>query len=113
MHEFSVTRSILDLCQQEARKNGMSKVRRVKITLGKFTGFSAQAIRYYFKQLEKGTACAGARLIFDEVPIRIKCPACDHKGTIKEPVFVCPVCGSNRLDITSGREFYVESIEGE
>ena len=113
MHEYSVTKSILNLCVQEAKKNGLSKVRRVHITLGKFTGFSARAIRFYFKQLEKGTACAGARLIFDEIPIRIKCPACGYEGTIKEPVFICSACGSGRLDITSGREFFVASIEGE
>jgi hydrogenase nickel incorporation protein HypA/HybF len=113
MHEFSVTRSILELCLQEAGRNGLSRVRRINVTLGRFTGFSARAIRFYFRQIEKGTACAGARLVFDEIPIRVKCPACGREREIVEPVLVCPDCGSDRLEITGGREFYVRSIEGE
>ncbi len=113
MHELSVTKSILKLCVQEARKNGLSRVRRIHIALGKFTGFSAKAIRFYFTRLEKDTACRGARLFFHEIPIRIKCSACGCEQEIKEPVFVCPACTSRRLDITGGREFFVESIEGD
>lgn len=113
MHELSVTKSILDLCVQEAKKNGLRRVWRINIALGKFTGFSAKAIRFYFNRLDKDTACDGARLIFREIPIRIKCSACGHEQAIKEPVFVCPACNSRRLDITSGREFFVESIEGD
>jgi hydrogenase nickel incorporation protein HypA/HybF len=112
MHELSVTKSILDLCVQEAKKNGLKKVSKVVVKLGKFTGFSAEAISFYFTSLEAGTACAGARLVFEDIPIRIKCPKCGFEGMIEEPVFVCPECQGKRLDITGGREFYIESIEG-
>lgn len=112
MHEFSVTKSILDLCVQEARKNGLAKVARINVKLGRFTGFSAEAISFYFTHLEAGTACAGARLVFEEIPIRIRCPKCGFEGTIEEPVFNCPKCAADRLDIVSGREFYIDSIEG-
>ena len=112
MHEFSVTKSLLDLCVQEAKKNGLKKVKKITVKLGKFTGFSAEAISYYFTHLEAGTACAGARLVFEEIPIRIKCPKCGHEGEIEEPVFICPKCGGERINLVSGREFYIESIEG-
>src|SRR5512137_2532044 len=111
MHEFSVTKSILDLCVKEAKSNGLKRVGKIIVKLGKFTGFSPESISYYFTQLEAGTVCAGARLVFQEIPIRIRCPKCGYEGEIDEPVFVCPSCSAQRLEITSGREFYVDSIE--
>jgi len=113
MHEFSVTKSLIELCNQEAKKNGLQKVSKIKIRLGKFTGFSADAIKFYFDYLSNDTRCAHAKLIFKEVPIYIKCSNCDYKGTIEEPIFFCPKCGKEQIEIISGREFYVESLEGE
>jgi hydrogenase nickel incorporation protein HypA/HybF len=113
MHEFSVTKSILNLCVQEAKSHGLKRVGKIIVKLGRFTGFSPEAISYYFTHLEAGTACAGARLVFEEIPIRIRCPKCGYEGEIEEPVFVCPACAAERLVVISGREFYVESIEGE
>ncbi|MCX7994636.1 MAG: hydrogenase maturation nickel metallochaperone HypA [candidate division WOR-3 bacterium] len=113
MHEYSITKSIVELCHQEARKHKIGQVKLIRIRLGRFTGFSPAAINFYFDYLKRGTRCENARIEFFEIPIRIKCPACNFTGEIVEPVFICPECGKPDIEIISGREFYVESIEGE
>jgi hydrogenase nickel incorporation protein HypA/HybF len=113
MHEYSVTRSLVELCVQEAKAHRLKRVSRVKIMVGKFTGFSPDSIRFYFDYLKPDTVCAAADISFREIPIRIKCRDCGHENTIEEPVFLCPDCGKPDLEIISGREFYIESLEGE
>ncbi|MEO0143179.1 MAG: hydrogenase maturation nickel metallochaperone HypA [candidate division WOR-3 bacterium] len=113
MHEYSVTKSLVELCNQEAEKHGISSIRLIKLKLGKFTGFSPAAINFYFDYLKVSTRCESARIEFSEIPIRIRCYNCQYEDEILEPIFICPQCGNIELEIISGREFYVESIEGE
>ena len=113
MHEYSVTKALVDLCNSEAEQNDIKGIARIKIVVGRFTGFAPDAIRFYFEYLSPNTRCAHAELAFRVIPIRIQCRDCDQTSTIEEPVMVCPACGSTEIEITSGREMYVESIEGE
>lgn len=113
MHEFSVTKSLVDLCNAEAEKNNFSKIHKVYLKIGRFTGFSPDSISFYFEHLKTNTKCQDAEIIFDEVPIRIKCTDCGEENEIEEPILVCPECGKMTIEVISGREFFVESIEGE
>jgi hydrogenase nickel incorporation protein HypA/HybF len=113
MHEYSVTKELVDLCNHEAQQHDMKQIRRVHITIGRFTGFSADAIRFYFNYLCPGTRCENAELIFREMPIRIRCDGCLKVSQIEEPVMICPACGGTDIEVMSGRELAVDSIEGE
>jgi len=46
-----------------------------------------------------------------EIPIVAKCLSCDFEWTINEPVFLCAKCHSGKIDVISGRELDIESIE--
>ncbi len=113
MHEFSVTQSLIELCEQEAKKNDLKKVYRIHLRLGKFTGFSSESIKFYFNYLKPETRCQDAEITFEEIPIKVQCRACKKTSTIEEPIMLCPECGGTDIEIISGREFYVDSIEGE
>jgi len=113
MHEFSVTKSLVDLCNAEAEKNKFSRICKIHLKVGRFTGFSPDSISFYFEHLKPNTKCQDAEIIFDEVPIRIKCTDCGKENEIEEPILVCPECGKMTIEVISGREFFVESIEGE
>ena len=61
----------------------------------------------------KGTAAAGAKLRFEKVPAQFKCRGCDWHGGLEKGSFACPECGGENLQMTAGREFYVENIKVE
>ncbi|MDH4211721.1 MAG: hydrogenase maturation nickel metallochaperone HypA [candidate division WOR-3 bacterium] len=113
MHEFGVTKSLVDLCNQEAANNGIKKVHRIHLKVGRFTGFSPDSIQFYFEHLKVNTRCSSASIVFEEIPIKISCGKCHKRSVIDEPVLLCPNCGSDKIDLISGREFSVASIEGE
>jgi hydrogenase nickel incorporation protein HypA/HybF len=113
MHEYSVTKALVDLCNQEAEKNHFKKVYKINLKVGKFTGFSPECIQFYFDYLKVNTKCSEAKIIFDGIPMRIKCHTCKKDINIDDPIFICPDCGGSNIELISGREFYVEAIEGE
>ena len=113
MHEYSVTKSLVDLCVREADNYGFKKIYRIHLVIGRFTGFSADSINFYFDYLKEGTKCQDAEIIFREVPIVIRCRSCSRESTIDQPMLICPQCNAVDIELLTGREFLVESIEGE
>lgn len=113
MHEYGVTKALVELCNAEAEKNDIKTIKKITIKIGKFTGFSPDSIEFYFEYLKENTSCAHARIAFIDVPIRISCRSCSKESVIEEPLLVCPHCGKSDIAVKTGREFFVESIEGE
>ena len=44
--------------------------------------------------------------------IDVKCEDCQHEFTIDEPIFMCPKCDSFNTELISGKELYIETMEG-
>ena len=58
--------------------------------------------------------CEGARLEQELIPARLRCASCEREWEIELPMFMCPACGAGgRVEVASGDEFEVESIEVE
>jgi len=69
------------------------------------------SLRFCFEIAAKDSLLSGAVLHIEEVPVRARCKECDAEWTIHEAVFQCQQCNSGQLDIISGRELNIESIE--
>jgi hydrogenase nickel incorporation protein HypA/HybF len=102
MHELPVTQGILSVVLEAAQQNGARRIMAIDLVIGEF----------YFDILSQGTMAEGAVLRFRREPATVTCWDCEHQFTTSAPlVAACPNCGSVRLQVTGGREFYVESIE--
>jgi hydrogenase nickel incorporation protein HypA/HybF len=113
MHELPVTQSILEIVEQHASQAGASRVRRITLRLGQWSGFVDDSIQFYFDMLSDGTLAEGATLCFERVPVHFVCRNCGEGFSPPEYDWRCPKCGSLGGEMTSGREFYVDSIEVE
>uniref|UniRef100_A0A7C4KJ63 Hydrogenase maturation factor HypA n=1 Tax=Anaerolinea thermolimosa TaxID=229919 RepID=A0A7C4KJ63_9CHLR len=110
MHELSVTENILAICEKHAKENGASKVTDIYLTIGQLSSIVDDSVQFYWDIISQDTLCVGARLHFQRVPAKLKCNQCGHEFTLKGELTLCPQCGSVRIDILSGEEFFVESI---
>jgi len=70
-----------------------------------------ESLRFCFDVVVKDTLLAGAQLVIEEVPVVARCKDCNAQWTIDAPVFICKTCQSGSLEILSGRELDIESIE--
>lgn len=111
MHELAITQSMLDVVLEEAKKADAREVAKINLVIGEMTGFVEDSVKFYFDFLSKGTPAEGAALSFTIIPIKARCRACDNLFQTKEFDWICPGCGSINLDIISGKELFVESIE--
>src|SRR5512143_310218 len=110
MHEFSLTQNLLDI----ALKNANSR-RIVNITLliGPFSDEREESIQFYWRDLAKGTLGEGARLHFRRVKAEMKCLACGGTFNLEDNTSLCVYCHSDRLQMLSGDEVRLESMEVE
>ena len=113
MHELAITQSMLDLVLDEANKTGAGKVRKINLVFGDMAGVVGDCVEFYFELLSRGTAAEGASVSFRKVPIRARCRGCGEVFTPDEFDWSCPKCRKVSVDITAGKELYVESIEVE
>ncbi|MGD8955344.1 MAG: hydrogenase maturation nickel metallochaperone HypA, partial [Desulfobacterales bacterium] len=64
-----------------------------------------------FEIAAKDTPLEGAELKIDEIPVVALCNDCGFQWTIEAAVFTCKNCTSGSIELLSGRELDIESIE--
>jgi hydrogenase nickel incorporation protein HypA/HybF len=109
MHELSLSGAIVNTVEKHAAGRPVSVV---SMRVGALRQVVPDTLDFYFGFVSKGTVCEGARLELELIPARLRCAACEREWEIELPIFMCPGCGpSGRVEVASGDEFEVESIE--
>ena len=113
MHELSITQSLLEIVNQEVAKHAISRVTTVKLKVGKLSAIEPTSLIFCFEILTKETLMEGAELVIDHVPVRGKCSGCGELFEVDGLLFTCPNCSGHNIKLTSGRELYIEEIQGD
>lgn len=113
MHELALTEGIISIVESEKKKHGFERVSEISLKLGEYSGVIPKCVEEFFPIASRGTAAAGAKLIFERVPAEFECRECAWHGGLEKGRFTCPACGGENLKMTAGREFYVENIKVE
>ena len=66
MHEVSLMYSLLEMLEESAAANQVSKIKRVRLVIGQWHGALPEALAFAFAQLRQGTLCDGAQLEIQE-----------------------------------------------
>lgn len=111
MHEYAVTRSMINIVLEEAKRAGAGKVTEIRLVIGDLSTIIDDSVQMYFDIISEGTIAEGAKLIFKRVAAEFRCKACGNKYPKPRTGFECPLCGEMGTPSGIGREFYIESIE--
>jgi hydrogenase nickel incorporation protein HypA/HybF len=112
MHELSIALSIVDIAGEEADRHGGATVLAVHVKLGPLSGVVKEALSSAYELAREGSSVAESRLVFEEVPIVIRCLRCDVEATVRTVYDLrCPHCGTPSANIVSGRELEVTAME--
>jgi hydrogenase nickel incorporation protein HypA/HybF len=111
MHELSLSGAIVNTVVKHADGRQVSVV---SLRVGALRQVVPDTLEFYFEFVSKGTVCEGARLEQELIPALLRCASCAREWEIDMPIFMCPSCGTaGRVEVASGEEFEVESIEVE
>jgi hydrogenase nickel incorporation protein HypA/HybF len=113
VHELSICLGIMEVATTALEKlpRPVPRVLRVTVRVGRLTAVVSDTLRHYFDLLTPGTALDGTELVIDEVPIRGRCADCAGRFEIETLSFTCPLCRSGFVELSSGRELEVVSLD--
>jgi hydrogenase nickel incorporation protein HypA/HybF len=111
MHELSLSSAIVNTVVKHAQGRPVSVV---SLRVGALRQVVPDTLDFYFEFVARDTVCEGARLEQELISARLRCGSCEREWEIELPIFMCPDCGGvGRVEVASGNEFEVESIEVE
>ncbi|HWR42749.1 hydrogenase maturation nickel metallochaperone HypA [Sporomusa sp.] len=113
MHELAIAQGVLEIALSTAASHGAGKVTGIKVLTGELTGVVPEALEFGFAALAEGTMAAGACLSISIIPLTGRCRDCGDEHRVDKYRFICSACGSYAIEILSGRELKVESVEVE
>ena len=110
MHELSISEAVLGTALRHA---GDHRVTAVQLRIGGLRQVVPDSLSFYWAFVSQGTACEGARLEIEHVPVRLRCAPCEYEWQVEIAAFRCPHCGGSEVTVASGDELEVESIDVE
>lgn len=111
MHELSVTQSILSIVLEKAGDAGARRVSQINLVVGELSGIVDDCVQFYWDFISQDTIAAEAKLSFSKPPAQLRCRNCAAVFSPENGAWACPRCHEPSLEIVSGRELFVESIE--
>jgi hydrogenase nickel incorporation protein HypA/HybF len=113
LHEWSICEGIIEAATiaLDGLPRPLPRVSRVTVRIGRLTAVVPATLCYYFHLLTPATMLEGAVLDIEEVPVRAHCADCSAYFEIDILSFTCPRCGSGLVELLSGRELEVVSLE--
>lgn len=112
MHEMSLAESVLGIVEESARREGLSRVRAVRLEIGRLAAVETAALRFCFEAVVRGSVAEGALLEIDEEPGAAWCFGCSATVAIERRGESCPRCGSGQLLVSGGTGMRVKDLRG-
>ena len=112
MHEMGIALQIIEIATDSIPPDaGDVRVEKINLKIGKLAAVVPDSLRFCFDVAVKDSPLEGAELFIQALPVVARCRDCDTQWTINGPVFTCENCDGGSLEILSGRELDIESIE--
>lgn len=110
MHEHSLVQVLLAQVERLAEAQGTGEVKEVCVKMGPLSGVEPLLIETAFQMLAPGTRVGRAQLVIEQTPLLAQCADCGCEFEVHQFRFRCSVCGSQKIEVTAGDGFMLESI---
>ena len=112
MHELSIATALIEQIEVALdREEGAGRASQVLVRVGTLSGVDEEALRMAFPVAAEGTRAADAVLEIETIVAEVHCRACEVDSSPDFPFFVCEKCGADDVEIISGRDLLLQSIE--
>jgi hydrogenase nickel incorporation protein HypA/HybF len=108
MHELSLCEAIAGAVNRHA---GGRPVTRVLVRIGHLRQVVPDALVFSWQMISTGTDLEGSELEIESVPATVACRACGSRTTLDMPIVACGECFDRDVELLTGEEFAVVSLE--
>ena len=110
---MSIAEGIRTMVDDLARQHGFTRVKVMRLEIGRFAGVEKSALGFAWDVVMKGSPAEGASLEMLDLPGRAMCYDCLKTVEIEDRLSPCPLCGGGRLVPSSGDEMRIKDMEVE
>ncbi len=107
MHELAIAESVVSSVLERTADRHVSVVR---LRVGRLAGVVPDALSFCFELVTAGTPLEGSSLEISVEHGRAHCRECTAEFDVDDPFLLCS-CGSADVELLSGRELCVTSVE--
>jgi len=107
MHELAIAENVVSTVLERTAGHAVSVVR---LRVGRLAGVVPEALTFCFEVAAAGTELEGATLEIEMQPGRAHCRSCEDDFELADAILLC-ACGSADVELMSGRELMVQSVE--
>lgn len=112
MHEMGIAEQIVEIAIASIPDDVKNpEIEKMNLRIGRFASVVEDSLRFCFGIIVKGTPLENTELIIEIVPVKVHCNNCHHEWEVDDPVFKCGKCEGTDLQMLSGREIDIDSIE--
>jgi hydrogenase nickel incorporation protein HypA/HybF len=107
MHELRIATEIIETIQAEMNRRRLERIGEIGLAIGALSGVDPEALSFAFEASVTGTSLENSRMNIDFIPVEGRCLECHNEFSVYDLCFVCPKCGSGKLDIIRGQELNI------
>lgn len=111
MHELSVCEGLLREVMRVAEAERARRVLSITLTVGPLAGVEPALLESAYPLASAGTLAADARLLIERTPLRVRCRDCGGESEVALSRLLCRACGGWRVELISGEELVLASME--
>ena len=111
MHELSIVMSIIEIAEENAKKENASAITGIELDIGTQSGVVREALDFAIESAREGTMLEKADWVINEIPAKARCTECGHEFETDEIFAPCPKCGNPFSDIFQGKELQIRSLK--
>lgn len=115
MHEYSIVAALLELCEKHAKQNSTDRVTKVIVAFGERNGVEVELFKSAFETFKLDSeTCKDSELVIKWRRVRLRCVTCGEESEPEGIIYnKCEYCGAENLEIISGKEMDLLSLEME
>ncbi|ACH37101.1 hydrogenase nickel insertion protein HypA [Citrifermentans bemidjiense Bem] len=111
MHEITLVTGLFEIINREVAARGIESISKVRLMVGELAAVEPMTLAACFEVVAEGTVASGAQLEIETVHLTGRCRGCASGFRIVGFRFQCPDCGGGDVELSGGRELYLESLE--
>ena len=112
MHEMGIAQELVQIALNAIPDDIENpKVEILNLKIGKLAAVVEHSLTFCLEIITKDTPLENVRVNIDLVPVRVRCNSCGNEWEIKNSVFRCPFCEDGDVEMLTGREIEITSLE--
>jgi hydrogenase nickel incorporation protein HypA/HybF len=114
MHEMAIVDNLIEAVFEQIELYQLKKIYRVQVIAGELTGVVPEVLEFCWQICTENTPCQESELILISQPALALCNHCAKEYHFKQGFdYSCPLCGGGIKEVLSGKELYLDFIDGE